>query len=233
MTARKRVGPLPARRLAWRCVSPHSSDHRPSSSGSSLDSLPIHSLGLDAPESSSGDSSERPLHSSSHSAEPSRKRCWSLVDSVPSSTPVMRSLSPTRADLLPYRIGDRDDVRDHVKIDPRDVRDDTEEYEADTNSGHTVKVGVDLISTPIVEEEIVEPAREDSYDSSSTRDGTVRSFEDMPIDLDDAVGERAEMIERIESLRMENLKVCAMLDIERDHVNSLRFHMSLSQEEFH
>ncbi|GJR34368.1 putative reverse transcriptase domain-containing protein [Tanacetum coccineum] len=40
------------------------------------------------------------------------------------------------------------------------------------------------------------------------------------------------MIERIESLRLENLKVRAMLDIERDRVNSLRLHMSLSQEEF-
>ncbi|GJX73700.1 hypothetical protein Tco_0312295 [Tanacetum coccineum] len=93
------------------------------------------------------------------------------------------------------------------------------------------------------------------------RDGIVRSFEDMPIDLDDVVrdfyhhmsevridrivgietvqrrleadqliarGERAGMIERIESLRLENLKVRAMLDIERDRVNSLRLHMSLS-----
>ncbi|GKF62081.1 hypothetical protein Tco_0182135, partial [Tanacetum coccineum] len=41
------------------------------------------------------------------------------------------------------------------------------------------------------------------------------------------------MIERIESLRLENLKVYAMLDIERDHVNNLRLHMFLSQEEFH
>ncbi|GJR31819.1 putative reverse transcriptase domain-containing protein [Tanacetum coccineum] len=40
------------------------------------------------------------------------------------------------------------------------------------------------------------------------------------------------MIERINSLRLENLKVRAMLDIERDRVNSLRLHMSLSQEEF-
>ncbi|GKG30236.1 hypothetical protein Tco_0420134, partial [Tanacetum coccineum] len=40
------------------------------------------------------------------------------------------------------------------------------------------------------------------------------------------------MIERIDSLRLENLKVHAMLDIERDCVNSLRLHMSLSQEEF-
>ncbi|GJZ25682.1 hypothetical protein Tco_0569935 [Tanacetum coccineum] len=38
--------------------------------------------------------------------------------------------------------------------------------------------------------------------------------------------------ERIDSLRLENLKVRAMLDIKRDRVNSLRLHMSLSQEEF-
>ncbi|GJU37641.1 hypothetical protein Tco_1185995 [Tanacetum coccineum] len=306
LTARKRVGPLPARRLAWRHASPRSSDHHPSSSSSSSDSSPVHSSGLDAPDqahsgsstrdSSSGDSSERPLHSSSHSAGPSRKRCRSPVDSVPSSTPVMGSLAPTRADLLPPRkrfrdsysseasieedteidpietevdmelgIGDGDDVRDHVEIDPRDVRDDTEEYEADTSAGDTVEVGIDPMSAPIVEEEIVEPAGEDSSDSSGTRDGIVRSFEDMLIDLDDVVrdfyhhmsevridrivgietaqrrlkadqliarGQRVSMIERIDSLRLENLKVRAMLDIERDHVNSLRLHMSLSQEEF-
>ncbi|GKD54417.1 hypothetical protein Tco_1287804, partial [Tanacetum coccineum] len=107
-------------------------------------------------ESSSRDSSERPLHSFSHSAGPSRKRCRSPVDSVSLSTPVMGSLAPTHVDLLPPRkrfrdsysseasieedteidpietevdmelgIGDGDDVRDHVEIDPRDVRDDT------------------------------------------------------------------------------------------------------------
>ncbi|GJT88242.1 hypothetical protein Tco_1069959, partial [Tanacetum coccineum] len=121
LTARKRVGPIPARRLASRRVSPRSSDHHSSSSSSSLDSSPVHSSGLDASdqahsgsstrdvpprlcypprraprrseafrrwcaaplstlyppttsESSSGDSSERPLHSSSSSAGPSRKR---------------------------------------------------------------------------------------------------------------------------------------------------------------
>ncbi|GJU61107.1 hypothetical protein Tco_1238873 [Tanacetum coccineum] len=41
------------------------------------------------------------------------------------------------------------------------------------------------------------------------------------------------MIERIDSLRLENLKVCIMLDIERVHVNSLRLHMSLLEDEFH
>nr|GFB60369.1 hypothetical protein [Tanacetum cinerariifolium] len=52
-------------------------------------------------KSSSGDSLERPRHSSSLSAGPSRKRCRSPTDYVPSSTPVTGSLAPTRADLLP------------------------------------------------------------------------------------------------------------------------------------
>ncbi|GKE76736.1 hypothetical protein Tco_1542856 [Tanacetum coccineum] len=84
-------------------------------------------------------------------------------------------------------IGDGDDVKDHVEIDPRDVRDDTEGYEADTNAGDTVEVGIDPMSASTVKEEIVEPAGEDSFDSFGTRDGIVRSFEDMPIDLNDAV----------------------------------------------
>ncbi|GKF71940.1 hypothetical protein Tco_0208054, partial [Tanacetum coccineum] len=144
-----------ARRLASRHASPRSPDHHSSSSNSSSDSSPVHSLGLDAPdqahsgsstkdvsprlcypprraprrseafrrwcadplstlyppttsESSSGDSSERPMHLSSHSARPSRKRCRSLVDSVPLSPPVTGSLALTRADLLPPRKRFRD-----------------------------------------------------------------------------------------------------------------------------
>ncbi|GJS06898.1 hypothetical protein Tco_0363694 [Tanacetum coccineum] len=234
LTARKRVGPIPARRLASRRVSPRSSDHRSSSSSSSLDSSPVFSSGLDAPnqahfgssirdvaprlgypprraprrseafrhwcaaplstlyppttsESSSGDSSERPLHSSSHSAGPSRKRCRSLVDSVPSSTLVMGSLAPTPADLLPPHKRFRDSysseasIEEDTKIDlietevdMKDVRDDTKGYEADTNAGDTVEVGIDSMSALIVEEEIVEPAGEDSSDSS---------FEDIPRDV--------------------------------------------------
>ncbi|GKF86670.1 hypothetical protein Tco_0254497, partial [Tanacetum coccineum] len=72
-------------------------------------------------------------------------------------------------------------------IDHRDVRDDTKEYEVDTSAEDTVKVGIDPMSAPIVEEEIIAPTGEDSFDSSGTRDGIVRSFEDMMIDLDDVV----------------------------------------------
>ncbi|GJT67830.1 hypothetical protein Tco_1019310 [Tanacetum coccineum] len=343
LTARKRVGPLPARRLASRHASPRSPDHHSSSSSSSSESSPVHSLGLDASdqahsgsstrdvsprlcypprraprcseafrrwcaaplstwyppttsESSSGDSPERPMHLSSHSAGPSRKRCRSPVDSAPLSMPVTGSLAPTRADLLPPRkkfrdsysseasieedaevgltgtgvdmelgISDGDEVGDHVEIDHRDARDDTEEYEADASAGDTAEVGIDPMTALLVEEEIVEPAGEDSPDSSGTRDGIVRSVEDMPVDLGDAVrdfyhhmfevrvdriveietaqrrleadqliasGDRARMAEIIYSLRLENLKFCAMLDIERDRVSNIRLRMSLSQEEF-
>ncbi|GJS34292.1 hypothetical protein Tco_0532674 [Tanacetum coccineum] len=343
LTARKRVGPLPARRLASRHAPPRCSDRHSSASSSSSDPSPVHSLGLDASdqvhsrsltrdvsprlcypprralrrseafrhwcatslstlcppttsESSSGDTSERPMHLSSHSAGPSRKRCRSPVDSVPLSTPVTGSLAPTRADLLPPRkrfrdsysseasieedaevgptetgvdmelgIGDGNDVRDHVEIDLRDVRDDTEEYEADASTGDTAEVGIVPTTAPLVDEEIVRPAGEDSSDLSDTRDGIVRSVEDMPVDLDDAVRDfyhymfevridriveietaqrrleadqliasrdRARIAEMIYNLRLENLKVRTMLDIERDRMSSLRLHMSLSQEEF-
>ncbi|GJU64345.1 RNA-directed DNA polymerase, eukaryota [Tanacetum coccineum] len=48
-------------------------------------------------------------------------------------------------------------------------------------------IGIDLMSAPIVEEEIVEPAGEDSFDSYDTKDGIVRSFEVILIDLNDVV----------------------------------------------
>nr|GEV57562.1 putative reverse transcriptase domain-containing protein [Tanacetum cinerariifolium] len=210
VTVRKRVGPLPARRLASRHVSPRSSDHRLSSSSSPTDSSPVHSLGLDAPESSSGDSSVRPLHSSSHSAGPSHKRCTSLIDYVPSSTPITGSLAPTRADLLPPHKSTRD----------------------------RVVLGIDLRSVLMVDEEIVKPVGGDSSSSFDTRDGTVRivGIETTQRQLEGdqmiASGARAGIAESIRILRLENLKAHALLCIERDRVDSLCLHMSRSHEEF-
>ncbi|GJZ32036.1 hypothetical protein Tco_0577472 [Tanacetum coccineum] len=59
LTARKRVGPLPARRLASRHTLPRSPDHHSSFSSSSSDSSPVHSLGLDAPDQAHSGSSTR------------------------------------------------------------------------------------------------------------------------------------------------------------------------------
>ncbi|GJY79054.1 putative reverse transcriptase domain-containing protein [Tanacetum coccineum] len=222
---------------------------------SSLDSSPVHSLGLDASdqaysgpstrdcaaplstmylpttsESSSGDSLERPLHLSSHSAGPSRKRYGSRDSySFEASIEEDAEVGPIETGVdIELGICDGDDVRDHVEIDPRDVRDDTEEYEADASAGHTVEVGIDPMSAQIVEEEIVEPAREDSSDSMICRLTWIRLKADQLIASED----RARMAERIYSLRLENLKVRAMLDIERDRVNNLRLHITLSQEKF-
>ncbi|GKF36914.1 hypothetical protein Tco_0113672, partial [Tanacetum coccineum] len=83
-------------------------------------------------------------------------------------------------------IGDRDEVGDHVEIDHRDARDDIEEYEANASAGDTAEVGIDPMTAPLVEE-IVEPVKEDSPDSSGTKDGIVRSVKDMPVDLGDVV----------------------------------------------
>ncbi|GJR61153.1 hypothetical protein Tco_1503315 [Tanacetum coccineum] len=177
------------------------------------------------------------MHSSSHSAGPSRKRCRSPADSVPSSTPVTGSLAPTRVDLLPPRkrfrdsysseasmeedtevdpteaeddmelgTGDRDDVRDRVEIDPRDVRDDIKEYEASTSARDTVKVGIDLRSVLVADEA---PTREDSSGSSGTRDGIVRSFEDMPIDLDDAVRDFYHHVAEVRIDRIVEIEGCS------------------------
>ncbi|GKG63786.1 hypothetical protein Tco_0645179, partial [Tanacetum coccineum] len=66
------------------------------------------------------------MHSSSHIARPSCKRCRSSFDSIPSSTlmPVMGSLAPTRVDLLPPRKRFRDsysfeaNIEEDTEIDP-------------------------------------------------------------------------------------------------------------------
>ncbi|GKC50519.1 hypothetical protein Tco_1073264 [Tanacetum coccineum] len=47
-----------------------------------------------------------------------------------------------------------------------------------------------------------------------------------------ASGERAGLADKVRSLGWENLRVQALLCIERDRVDSLRRHMALSQEEF-
>nr|GEV60541.1 putative reverse transcriptase domain-containing protein [Tanacetum cinerariifolium] len=215
-------------------------------------------------DSSSGDSSERPLHSYSHFAGPSRKRCRSPTDSVPLATPVMRSLAPTRADLLPLRKRFRDSyspetsMKEDTKINTTETKDGRE---LDIVDGDDVR---DHIKYRWLMGEIIEPVEGDSSSSSGTRDGTGRSVDDMPVDLDDAIrdfyhhmsevrvdrivgidttqrqleadqmivsGERVGMAESIRSLRSENLKVRALLCIERDHVDSLRLHMSRSLEE--
>ncbi|GKE00157.1 hypothetical protein Tco_1388140 [Tanacetum coccineum] len=249
LNAKKRVGPLPASRLAWRHASPRSLDHH----SSSLVHLRIfcqfilrvwmHQIRLIL------DLRLKMYHLD-----------WVTLRGEHHDEDTKIDPIETKVDME-LGISDGDDVRDHVEIDPRDFRDDTEEYKADTSAGDTIEVGIDPMLALIVEEEIIESAGEDSSNLFGTRDGIVRSYEDMLIDLDDTVrdfyhhmsevridrivgieivqrrleadqliarGQRVSMIERIDSLRLENLKVCAMLDIERDRVNNLCLHITMT-----
>ncbi|GJX42354.1 putative reverse transcriptase domain-containing protein [Tanacetum coccineum] len=136
MTARKRVGPLPAQQLVVR----HSVDHSLSDYFSLDDSARDSSSDSSSEASSdfhsdaSFDSSSRHLlsdHSSpylpSTSAGPSSKRRRSLMTFVPALPPVSGALSPVRADLIPFpkRVRDFGYLAD-VEVDPREtsLRDD-------------------------------------------------------------------------------------------------------------
>ncbi|GJT78129.1 hypothetical protein Tco_1044854 [Tanacetum coccineum] len=298
LTARKRVGPIPARRLAWRHVSHHSSD-RQSSPDSSSSSLPSdHSLSGHTPpdttdadtstpprfvhrslartprrseafrhwrsaplstpyplttsESSLGLSSERSLDSSLPSSGPSHKRCRSPTALVPSPTHDSRLIAPTLADLLPPRRRFRDSYssedsgEEHMEVDTADVEadvDDDEEFKTEASTADTREIVVDPLAigdssessrggVPDLEDiiyDIVHYMSEVHIDRITEIETTQRQLETSQLV---ASGERASFVERIRSLRLEYLKVRAMLSIERYQIDSLRWHMELSQEEF-
>ncbi|GJW34216.1 reverse transcriptase domain-containing protein [Tanacetum coccineum] len=157
-------------------------------------------------QSSLGSSSKRSLDSSSPSSGPSRKR---------------RSLARGISDGVVAHPEDSVGIR--VEIAASDVREDDEEFEAEASAADTREIVVDPLAIG---------------DSSESSRGGIPDLEDTIYDIVHymselvASGERASWVERIGSLRIEYLKVRAMLSIERDRIDSLRWHMALSQEEF-
>ncbi|GJX24136.1 hypothetical protein Tco_0228581 [Tanacetum coccineum] len=136
-----------------------------------------------------------------------------------------------------------DDVGMGVEIAASDVREDDEEFEAEASVEDTREIVVDLLAIgdgsesskggiPDLEDtiyDIVHYMLEVRIDMITKIETTKRQLETRQLV---ASGERASLVERIRSLRLEYLKVRAMLSIERDRVESLRWHMALSQEEF-
>ncbi|GKF54002.1 hypothetical protein Tco_0160912, partial [Tanacetum coccineum] len=147
-----------------------------SSSGSPsdllLDTSSLHSSGFDASESSLDSSSERSLDSSSLFAGPSRKRCRSPTTSAPSSTPVLRSITPTHVDLLPPR------KRMGVEIAASDIREDGEEFEAKASVGGTIEIAVD----PLVTGGISESTGGDAPDLAGTLYDIAHYMSEVPLD---------------------------------------------------
>ncbi|GKA72973.1 putative reverse transcriptase domain-containing protein, partial [Tanacetum coccineum] len=198
-------------------------------------------------------SSERSLDSSSHSPGPSPKRCRSPTALVPSSTHVLRSMAPTPADLLPPRKRFRDlysledSGEEHMEVDTADaeaiVKEDDEEFKVEASAEDTREIVVDPLAIgdssessrggiPDLEDtiyDIVHYMLEVRIDRITKIETTQRQLETSQIV---ASGERTSLVERIGSLRLEYLKVRAMLSIERDQIDSICWHMALSQEEF-
>ncbi|GJX15496.1 putative reverse transcriptase domain-containing protein [Tanacetum coccineum] len=253
LSARKRVRPIPARRLAWRRVSlafiglsrrseafrrwrsaPLSTPYPPTTSDSSL-----------------GSSSKRSLDSSSLSSRPSHKRCRSPTASVPSPTRVSRSIAPTPADLLPHRKSFRDSYspedsgEEHMEVDTTDaeavvdvgiskgvvayledgvgmgfeitasyVREDDEEFEAEASAADTREIVVDPLAIG------------DSFEFSR---GGIPDLKDTIYDIVHYMSEvRLDRTTEIDTTQRQ----LEASYIERDRIDSLRWHMALSQEEF-
>nr|GEU83394.1 retrovirus-related Pol polyprotein from transposon TNT 1-94 [Tanacetum cinerariifolium] len=133
---------------------------------------------------------------------------------VTSSIHSTRALVPSRADLLPPRKSFRDSISPEDSVEEDIDTDVLEDIEADATT---------------VEDEV-----KDEVESSDR--GTIEVGVDMDAGIDIlmliASRERAGSSNRTRSLERENLKVRALLSIERDRVDSLHRHMALSQEEF-
>ncbi|GJW68699.1 hypothetical protein Tco_0123123 [Tanacetum coccineum] len=213
LTARKRVRPIPAHRLAWRCVSHHSSDSH-SSPYSSSSSAPLdHSLsGHTPPDTIDADSStpQRFRFKDSYSLEDSGE-VHMEVDTADAEAVTDVGISEGVVAHL------EDGVGMGFENSASDVREDDEEFEAETSAADTREIVV------------VPLAIGDSFESFR---GGIPDLEDTIYDIVHYMSERASLVERIGSLRLEYRKVQAMLSIERDRINSIRWHMALSQEEF-
>ncbi|GKC67943.1 hypothetical protein Tco_1100541, partial [Tanacetum coccineum] len=105
-----------------------------------------------------------------------------------------------------------------VEVATSSIREDEEVFEAGASAGGMMGITVD----PLVTGGISEPTG-----------GATPDLEGTLYDISHYIGERASLADRVRSLGRENLRVRALLCIERDRVDSLRRHMALSQEEFH
>ncbi|GJR73806.1 hypothetical protein Tco_0086171 [Tanacetum coccineum] len=167
--------------------------------------------------------------SSSPSSMPSRKRCRSPTASVPSPTHDSRLIALTPVDLLPPRMRFRDSYspedsrEEHMEVDTADaevvadvgisegvvahhedgvsmgveiaasdVREDDEEFEAEASAADTIEIAVDPLAIEVRIDRITEI------------ETTQRQLEASHLV---ASGERASLVERIRSLRLEYLKV--------------------------
>ncbi|GJT56845.1 putative reverse transcriptase domain-containing protein [Tanacetum coccineum] len=153
---------------------------------------------------------------SESSSDSSSKR--SLDSSSLSAGPSRkRCRSPTNlVRRLLFWSGTEDGIGMGVEIAASDIREDEEEFEAEASAG----VMMEIVFTTCPELPL------DRITEFETAQRQLEAGQLM------ASGERAGLTDRIRRLGRENLRIRALLYIERDRVDSLRHHIALSQEEF-
>ncbi|GJV69102.1 hypothetical protein Tco_1484611 [Tanacetum coccineum] len=136
-----------------------------------------------------------------------------------------------------------DGVGMRFKIAASEVREDNEEFDVEASVADTREIVVDLLVIGDSFESsrgCIPDLKDTIYDiihyMSEVRIDRIIEIETTQRQLETskmvASGERPSLVERIGSLRLEYLKVRAMLSIERDQIDSIRWHMALLQEEF-
>ncbi|GKF38742.1 hypothetical protein Tco_0118803, partial [Tanacetum coccineum] len=137
----------------------------------------------------------------------------------------------------------KDGVGMGFAIAASDVREDDKEFEVEASTVDTREITVDPLvigdssesfrgGIPDLEDtiyDIVHYMSEVRIDRIIKIETTQRQLETSQMV---ASRERASLVERIGSLRLEYLKVRAMLSIERDRIDSIHWHMAVSQEDF-
>nr|GEW90536.1 hypothetical protein [Tanacetum cinerariifolium] len=128
--------------------------------------------------------------------------------------------------IVDLGIGDGVDTEDGigmgVEISASDIREDEEEFKAEASARGTMEIAVD----PLVTGGIFESTREDVPDLEGTL------YDILEAGQLTASKERVGLTDRIRRLGRENLRVEALLCIERDRVDSLRHHMDMTITRF-
>ncbi|GKC87374.1 hypothetical protein Tco_1148023, partial [Tanacetum coccineum] len=234
LTARNRVRPILSRRLAWRRVSHHSSDHHSSPDPSSSSAPSDHSLSGHTPSDTTDVDTSTPqrfVHRSlartpRHTPTPAnllppRKRfkdSYSPKDSGEEHIEVDTTDAKAVADV---GISDgvvahtKDSIGMRVEIAASDVREDDEEFKAEAIAADIREIIVDLLAIGDSFESYRGgiPDLEDTiYDivhyMSNVRIDRITKIETTQRQLEQLVAseERASLVERIGSLRLEYLK---------------------------
>ncbi|GJW09415.1 hypothetical protein Tco_1575242 [Tanacetum coccineum] len=242
----------------WRSA-PFSTPYPPTTSESSLGSSSERSLDSSSP--SSGPSRKRcrsPTASVPSTTHVSRSIAPTPADLLPPRKRFRDSYSledsgeeHMEVDIADADVGisegvvayPKDGVGIGFEIVASDVREDDEEFEAEASAADTREIVVDPLAIgdssessragiPDLEDtiyDIVHYMSEVRIDRITEIETTQRQLETSQMVASE---ERASLVERIRSLRLEYLKVRAMLSIERDRIDSIRWYMSLSHEEF-